>query len=104
MAKNTETEKIQNVLSTELNGKVIISKPFDFETACLVDDMRYSTGNPIGYMHLGKKAVSYMFRGTELTDEVIETLDYLERKRLCEEAAKMYFAALSKNKSDPKNE
>lgn len=100
MAKN---EKIQNILTTELDGKVVTSQPFDFEAACLVDDMRYS-GNPIGYMHLGKKAVSYMFRGTALTDEVIEKLDFSERKRLCEEVAEMYFEVLRKGKSNSKNE
>lgn len=98
-------EKIQNTLSIKLDGETIVSRPFDFEAACLVDDMRYSSTGMIGPMHLGKKAVNHMFKGTKLTDELIETLPYTERKRLCEEAAGMYFESMRSNEdSDSKNE
>lgn len=94
---------VQNVLSVDMDGEIIVSNPFDFEAACLVDDMRYSVGDPIGLMHLGKKAVNYMFIGTKLTDDKIESLSISERRRLCEEAASMYFSSLVTENS-PKNE
>lgn len=99
-----KTEKIQKTLTVRLNGKTIVSKPFDFEAACLVDDMRYNgSGGLVGRMHLGKNAVSHMFEGTELTASEIEKLNFAERKRLCEEAADMYFDSL-KSEDDSKNE
>lgn len=105
MAKNTE--KIQNVLTVEHKGKTIVSRPFDYEAFCLVDDMRYSkyaAGDIVGGAHLGKKALNYMFEGTELTDEAIEALDFATRRKLCEDVANMYFASLKTTENETKNQ
>lgn len=96
--------KIQKTLSYDLSGKTVVSKPFDFEAACLVDNRRFTGSGMVGYMSLGKDAVNYMFEGTEVTDEVIEAMPMKERKALCEQAAKMYFDALSEGGKNSKNE
>ncbi len=98
-----KTEKIQKTLTVQFGGETIVSNPFDFEAACLVDDMRYDSDGKIGLMHLGRKAVNHMFKGTKLTDEDIEKLPYGERKRLCEEAAAMYLESM-KTSDESKNE
>lgn len=96
MAKTTEN--LQNTLSVELSGETIVSQPFDFEAFCLVDDMRYGDP-PLSPMHIGVKAVTYMFRETKLTENEIEKLPFAERRRLCIEASNMFFNALSDSKS-----
>ena len=100
-----KAEKIQKTLTVQYGGETIVSNPFDFEAACLVDDMRYNgIGKGLmGRMHLGKNAVNYMFKGTKLTDEEIEKRPYGERKRLCHEAADMYFESM-KTSDESKNE
>ncbi len=97
-------KKIQKTLSYKLSGKTVVSKPFDFEAACLVDNRRFTGSGIIGYMSLGKDAVNYMFDGTEVTEEVIEAMPIKERKELCEQAAMMYFDALSETGENSKNE
>lgn len=95
-------EKVQNTITAKWGDKEIVSKPFDFEAFCLVDDMRYdisATGGLIGKAHLGKKALNYLFRGTELTDERIEALSFVERRELCEAVADLYFASFPGKKS-----
>ncbi len=99
MAKTTEN--LQNTLSVELGGETIVSQPFDFEAFCLVDDMRYGDP-PLSPAHIGVRAVTYMFRGTKLTEEKLEKLPFNVRRELCVKAANMFFDAISDE--SPKNE
>ncbi|MGN0181021.1 MAG: hypothetical protein ACI4DP_01175 [Candidatus Ornithomonoglobus sp.] len=78
---------MQNTLTAQHNGKTVVSKEFDFEAMCLIDD---HLGTNEGVLHATKDAVSYMFRETVLTEDAIEKLPFKERRRLCHEAWKIY--------------
>lgn len=85
----------QQVLSVEHDGNTIVSKPFDFEAACLVDDSRSE-----GVLRRGAKAVSYLFEGTAVTDKVIASLSIQKRIALSAKVCKWYqeeMAAALKN-------
>lgn len=83
---------MQRTLSIEHDGETIVSKSFDFETACLVDDVRFQGGK--GIMSMCKDAVDYMFEGTKATQAVIEGLDIKTRNELCYQVWDFYMNAL----------
>ncbi len=83
---------MQNVLSFQQSNKKYVSKPFDFEALCLVNDKHGDEG--VGVMRMTSDAVNYMFEGTEATDEVINKLSPSTRARLCKEVWQMYLEAL----------
>lgn len=58
----------QQVLTVEYAGEKIVSKPFDFEAMCLIDDCKG------GMLRKGENAVAYLFEGTKVTDAVLKTL------------------------------
>ena len=95
MAKET----VQQTLSYKLGNETIISKPFDFEAFCLVDDMRYSSSKALGPTHMGMLAVSYMFEGTRVTEKVLEAMPFTERAELCRQVSNMYLETLA-NRGD----
>ncbi len=61
---------MQRVLCFRINKKFIVSKPWDFEAMCLIDDQRENGIN----IEACKDALYYLFEGTEVTDEVIEKI------------------------------
>lgn len=67
----------QQVLSVEYNGETILSKSFDYEAACLIDDYRQ-----LGLLHRAEAAVSYLFEGTPVTDKVLKSLPKEKRMEL----------------------
>ena len=78
---------MQNTISVTIDGKKIVSKPFDFECMCLVNDMHNSVmrldgSSKAGPLRLTKEAVSRMFEGTEVTDEVLKGLSVQQRTAL----------------------
>lgn len=82
---------MQNTLTFEHEGKKYVSKPFDFEAFCLIDDKRDGKN---GVAHMGADAVDYMFRSTEATEDIIHALPMKERMRLCSEAWDMFYEAI----------
>ena len=61
----------QRVLTIDLGGETVVSKPWDFEAMCLVDDAK-QRGE--GQLRMGQDAVFYLFEGTKATDEVLNGL------------------------------
>ena len=60
----------QRVLTIDI-GETVVSKPWDFEAMCLVDDAK-QRGE--GQLRMGRDAVFYLFEGTKATDEVLNSL------------------------------
>lgn len=84
---------MQNTLNFTLNKKKYVSKPFDFETMCIINDA-HNDRLKKGPLNICRDAVDYMFEGTEATDDIIGSLDVSTRSELCLEAWKMYTEAL----------
>ncbi len=79
----------QQVLTVEYGGETIVSKPFDFETMCLIDDTEG------GMLRKGSEAVSYLFEGTRITDAVLKTLPVEENTRLSMQVCKWFKEEMS---------
>lgn len=62
---------MQNTITLKYNGQEVISKPFTFGIACIIDDGQYDGG---GIATGTGKALIKMFEGTVITEEVIEGL------------------------------
>jgi hypothetical protein len=61
---------MQRTIVIEYKDKSIVSQPFTFKHACLVDDERYKSG---GLATGARNALVRMFEGTILTEEIIDT-------------------------------
>lgn len=85
---------MQKTLSITVNKKTIVSKPFDFETMCLVNDA-HNDEKKKGPLNICRDAVDYMFEGTEATQEIINGLAARVRSSLCIKVWNMYIDALS---------
>ncbi len=96
---------MQRVLTFTHNKKKYISKPYDFETACVIDDARYG-GEKSGPLNLSRNAVDYMFQGTEATQDVIDALDTRTRVQLCNTVWKWYIDDLAAKNAEirPENQ
>ena len=60
---------IQKTIVLEYDGQKIISQPFNFKMACLIDDSKFKGE---GLMTGCRNALIKMFEGTILTDEIID--------------------------------
>lgn len=78
---------MQTTLTFEHEGKKYVSKQFDFEAMCLINDHHGDEG--FGVFRMTADAVDYMFRETEGAD-VVKKLPNGVRARLCREAWGMY--------------
>ncbi|MGN0150223.1 MAG: hypothetical protein ACI4C7_08260 [Clostridia bacterium] len=85
---------MQKTLSIEVNKKKIVSKPFDFETMCIINDA-HNDKEKRGPLNMCRDAVDYMFEGTEATQDIINGLDVATRTRLCISLWDFYVDALS---------
>lgn len=81
---------MQDTLTFTVNEKKYISKPFDFETMCLIND---NLDGQKGVLSICRDAVDYMFEGTEATQDIINKLAPGMRAALCNEAWRMYVEA-----------
>ncbi len=90
-------KKKQQTVSIKLGNNKIVSKPFDFEAMCKINEV-HGKGN-IGLISLGNAALSYLFEGTEVTDSVIEALPMNERSALCMAIAHMYLDVIAEANS-----
>lgn len=92
---------MQRVLSFTVGNKKYVSKPYDFETACKIDDVRYG-GEKNGPLNMCCNAVDYMFEGTEATQDIINSLATSVRVRFCMTVWDWYFEDLTaKNAEAP---
>lgn len=80
----------QRVLSVKLGKKTIVSKPWDFEAMCLVDDAKKKSKG--GSLRHGANAVYYLFEGTEVTGEVLQKMEPAIFGKLCLKVSGWYSA------------
>jgi len=72
----------------EYNGKKIVSQPFTFKHACLVDDARFKGE---GLATGAREALIKMFEGTILTEEIIDKeINIKELKKAINKILDMY--------------
>ena len=83
---------MKQTISVVKEDKTVVSRPFDFEAMCLVDDAHSAAKRP-GILRMCRPAVEYMFDGTEAGGEFIKTLDPKEMAALCLEVWDMYAGA-----------
>ncbi|MDD6484887.1 MAG: hypothetical protein PUF72_10040 [Clostridiales bacterium] len=88
---------MQHVLSFKVGDNKYVSKTFDFEALCLINDA-HICGSGQGPMRICSAAVDYMFEGTDATPEIIAGLDAFERARLCSRLWDFYTEAISQKK------
>lgn len=89
---------MQHTLSFTYDKRKYVSKPFDFETMCKINDA-HNSGDTKGPLNICRGGVDYMFEGTEATQDVIDALDAGEHSRLCLELWGFYVEALSSKKT-----
>ena len=89
---------MQHTLTFTHNKKKYVSKSFDFETMCLLNDA-HNNGDTKGPLSICREGVDYMFEGTEATQDIIDALDVSERSRLCLELWGFYAEAISSKKA-----
>ena len=88
---------MQHTLTFTVDKKKYVSKPFDFEAMCIINDA-HNDENKKGPLNMCRDAVDYMFEGTEATQDVIDSLDLSERSKMCITLWGFYLDALtSKN-------
>ena len=85
---------MQRTLSITVDKKTIVSKPFDFEAMCIINDT-HNGDEKRGPISICREAVDYMFEGTAATQEIINGLDVGVRSRLCLKVWDFYIEALS---------
>ena len=85
---------MQHTLTFKNGDKKYVSKPFDFETMCIINDAHNdeTLKGPLNYC---KKAVDYMFEGTEATQDIMDKLEVKTRSGLCLKLWGFYVDALS---------
>lgn len=84
---------MQHTLSFSVDKKKYVSKVFDFETMCLINDA-HNDSSKRGPLNICREAVDYMFDGTEATQDIIDKLDVSVHSALCLDVWKMYTEAL----------
>ena len=85
---------MQRVLTFTKDKTKYVSKPFDFETMCIINDA-HNDNTKRGPLNICRDAVDYMFEGTEATQDIINSLDMGERSKLCITLWGFYVEALS---------
>lgn len=83
----------------EING--IVSKPFDFECMCIIDDER-SEG--AGAMRSGISALNYLFEGSAITGEALKSIDWEHLITMTRKVYGWYIEELTKAREFEKNQ
>lgn len=89
----------KTTISFVKNKKTYISKPFDFEAMCLIND-EFFRSEKAGNLRMCNGAVDYLFDGTEATADVMKSISVSTRTRLCTELWHMYMEALTSSKNE----
>ena len=88
---------MQHTLTFTVDKKKYVSKPFDFEAMCIINDA-HNDEKKKGPLNICRDAVDYMFEGTEATQDVIENMSINDRSKMCITLWGFYLDALtSKN-------
>lgn len=88
---------MQHTLSFTKDKTKYVSKPFDFEAMCMINDA-HNDDKKKGPLTICRDAVDYMFEGTQATGEIIDSLDIDVRSQMCIKLWGFYVDALaSKN-------
>jgi hypothetical protein len=85
---------MQHTLTFTKDKKKYVSKPFDFEAMCIINDAHNDSGRK-GPLNICRDAVDYMFEGTEATEDIISSLSAGERAKMCITLWGFYVDALS---------
>lgn len=86
---------MQQVLSAKAGGETVVSKPFDFECMCIIDDARQE--EKAGMLRTAMPGVRYLFEGTKVTDGELDKLPPSELADMCRKVFAWYADALTKN-------
>lgn len=84
---------MRSCIDFEYGGRTYVSKPFDFEAMCIVNDAHNSMAKH-GPLNICRGAVDYLFDGTDATEAVMEKLDVSVRTALCLRVWELYCAAV----------
>lgn len=88
---------MQHTLTFEKDKKKYVSKPFDFEAMCMINDA-HAGEDKSGILSVCRDAVDYLFEGTEATQDIIDGMDVKDHVQMCLTAWNFYRDALnSKN-------
>ena len=85
---------MQHTLTFEQDKKKYVSKPFDFEAVCMINDA-HADEDKHGILPVCRDAVDYLFEGTEATQDIIDSMDYAERSQMCLTLWHFYVDALT---------
>ena len=92
-------QKVLSFTDTE-EKKKYISKPFDFEAMCLIQEI-HVTGKTDSIGRLCGGAVDHLFEGTEATQDVLDR-NPVEKMKMCKQVWLWYVAAMTgKNVESP---
>lgn len=94
---------MQHTLTFSVGDTKYVSRPFDFETMCIINDA-HNSSNKRGPLNICREAVDYIFEGTDATQDVIDALDAGERSKLCVRLWEFYVDALSSKNSQSRAE
>ena len=80
---------MQRTIVLEYKDKEIVSQPFTFKHACLIDDARYRNE---GLATGARNALVRMFEGTIITEEAIDNfeIDHKALKKAVDKVLDMY--------------
>lgn len=94
---------MQKTIVLEYNGQKVVSQPFTFKHACIIDDEKYRSG---GLATGARLALQKMFEGTELTDEIIDNLPIKEIRKANDKILDWFMGIGEeiKNSSSPQKE
>ncbi|AEY65424.1 hypothetical protein [Clostridium sp. BNL1100] len=102
---------MQRTIVLDYNGQKIVSQPFTFKHACIMDDQRHKAGdkelNMNDYKLWAFESLKKMFEGTILTDEILETeIKIKEISNACTKILNWFFSIdeETKNSSSPQTE
>lgn len=87
---------MQHTLSFEKGDTKYISRPFDFEAMCMINDAHNSDKR--GPLNICRDAVDYLFEGTMADQAVIDSLDVALRASLCIKLWGFYIEAVTSKK------
>lgn len=85
---------MQQTLTFTKDKKKYVSRTFDFETMCIINDA-HNGGEKKGPINICKDALDYMFEGSEATQDIIDKLEVGTRSRMCIKLWDMYVEALT---------
>lgn len=85
---------MQHTITFTKDKEKYVSKPFDFEAMCIINDA-HNSAEGRGPLNICRGAVDYLFEGTNATQDIINSLGLETRSRLCLELWGFYVDALS---------